>query len=64
MYIDFGDQFETVHNLIYEFPEVFRNICEILGFTYSEEATNYNDQEIKDIYLTLKQEYRPIWKEL
>jgi len=64
MYTDFEDQVDTVTDLIYEFPEIFRDICELLGMVYSEDIENYEDQDIKDIYLTLKQEFRSIWKEL
>ena len=64
MYTDFEDQYDTVKALIYEFPEIFREICEYINFVYSENIDNYTDQDIKDIYLTLKQEYRSIWKEL
>ena len=64
MYTDFEDQVDTVTDLIYEFPEIFRDICELLDMVYSEDIENYEDQDIKDIYLTLKQEFRSIWKEL
>ena len=64
MYTDFEDQVDTVTDLIYEFPEIFRDICELLGMVYSEDIENYEDQDIKDIYLTLRREFRSIWKEL
>jgi len=64
MYYDFEDQEETVAGLIYEFPQIFREICEILNFTCSENIENYSDQDIKDIFITLKHEHRNTWKEL
>ena len=57
-----------VKELIYEYPETFKEIILNLnpntGNVYSVFYNDYSDEECEKIILTLKNEFREIWKEL
>ena len=49
---------------MYEYPEIFKEICEYLDFEVSRNVNDYSSEDCDLIIKTLKMEYRNIWKEL